>query len=194
MITYRRASGYNALRGRLDLVPLQANTIVRTKTQALDDLERTLRALAFAQALDRALFSLAWRIARHSASDGSCTPPDFADTQSLFRKRRRRLSLPAAHWLCPREVFRLEVCDISRVPVGLECVGSDIGCHVVVVVVVMGHYARLKWRRDMDGVQPGRMGGGGGGLAVSCDECGACNFNKRARVVVPSPKQVASGC
>jgi hypothetical protein len=32
------------------------------------------------------------------------------------------------------------------------------------------------------------MGGGGGGLAVSCDECGACNFDKRARVVVPSPK------
>ena len=40
----------------------------------------------------------------------------------------------------------------------------------------------------MDFVQPGRMGGGGGGLAVSCDECGACNFDKRARVVVPSPK------
>jgi hypothetical protein len=31
----------------------------------------------------------------------------------------------------------------------------------------------------MDGVQPGRMGGGGG-LAVSCDECGVCNFDKRA--------------
>ena len=29
-------------------------------------------------------------------------------------------------------------------------------------------------------VQPGRMRGGRGGLAVSCDECGACNFNKRA--------------
>ena len=71
------------------------------------------------------------------------------------------------------------MCDISRVPVGLECVGSDIGSHVVVVVVVMGHYARLYWRRNMDGVQPGRMGGGGR-LAVSCDECGVCNFNKRA--------------
>lgn len=52
------------------------------------------------------------------------------------------------------------MCDIGRVPVGREGVGRDIGRHVVVVVVVMIHYATLWGRRDMNVVQPGRMGDG----------------------------------
>jgi len=38
------------------------------------------------------------------------------------------------------------VCDVGRVPVGLECVVRDVGRHVVVfvVVVVIGRYARLE--------------------------------------------------
>lgn len=54
---------------------------------------------------------------------------------------------------------RLKLSNVGRVPVRVECAGSNILSHVV--VIVMRHRARLRWSQwwIMDVAQPGRIEG-----------------------------------